>query len=342
MNSEFEQIKKRRLPWIDCAKGIGMLCVILGHTGFGGFETILYTFHLPLFFFLAGYTFNGEYDFSVFIKKKIKRMIIPYFSLGVLLVLWYCLRKASLWHDYNPESYYNLLRDLFVQKRFLSIWFIAALFVSELLFYGIYHLTKKNDKYTIIGAFSIGVVGFVYFANKMPALPWNADLAIAALTYLSLGYCIKKLKLLDYVEIMKPGKRVLIASICCIFTCITAMVSYYLSGVSFDFANGTVGKLYLTVPAAISGIIFILIFSTLIKSKILEFIGRKSIVFLALHQSVFIIPMIELSEAYGILNMDIPSIRLVRAILVVILTIACCTLSVLVLEKCKMKCLIGE
>ena len=52
-------MKQSRLDYMDLAKGIGILAVILGHvyknTVFG---TLLYSFHLPLFFLISGYFFH--------------------------------------------------------------------------------------------------------------------------------------------------------------------------------------------------------------------------------------------------------------------------------------------
>ena len=59
----------KRLDWIDIAKGIGIILVVLGHTlvpqvretGFAGFLWIfIYNFHMPLFFFLSGYLIETE------------------------------------------------------------------------------------------------------------------------------------------------------------------------------------------------------------------------------------------------------------------------------------------
>ena len=60
----------KRLDWIDIAKGIGIILVVLGHTlvpqvretGFAGFLWIfIYNFHMPLFFFLSGYLFEKDF-----------------------------------------------------------------------------------------------------------------------------------------------------------------------------------------------------------------------------------------------------------------------------------------
>ena len=48
----------KRVEWIDLAKGLGMLLVILGHcVCFGGImHNAIFAFHMPLFFILSGYS----------------------------------------------------------------------------------------------------------------------------------------------------------------------------------------------------------------------------------------------------------------------------------------------
>jgi fucose 4-O-acetylase-like acetyltransferase len=50
---------KKREYWIDIAKGIGIIFVMLGHTIIGPIITnYTYIFNLPVFIFLSGYLFN--------------------------------------------------------------------------------------------------------------------------------------------------------------------------------------------------------------------------------------------------------------------------------------------
>lgn len=56
--NEIEKIK--RIEWIDCAKGIAMFLVILGHTVSSDWSSIekliravIFSFHMPLFFILS-------------------------------------------------------------------------------------------------------------------------------------------------------------------------------------------------------------------------------------------------------------------------------------------------
>ena len=54
MKSEVQNLTDR-LDWIDIAKGIGIISVLMGHN-VSQLKPIIYAFHMPLFFILAGYT----------------------------------------------------------------------------------------------------------------------------------------------------------------------------------------------------------------------------------------------------------------------------------------------
>lgn len=45
-----------REAWIDCARGIAILLVIVGHTISGVLSGAIYSFHMPLFFIFSGIT----------------------------------------------------------------------------------------------------------------------------------------------------------------------------------------------------------------------------------------------------------------------------------------------
>ena len=51
--------QKQRIEWIDIAKGIGIIAVLIGHTNSGILRDEIYSFHIPLFIFLSGMLFNG-------------------------------------------------------------------------------------------------------------------------------------------------------------------------------------------------------------------------------------------------------------------------------------------
>ena len=61
IESETQSLK--RLQYLDLAKAVGMLCVLIGHSFISEkINTVIYAFHMPLFFFIAGFLFWNSID----------------------------------------------------------------------------------------------------------------------------------------------------------------------------------------------------------------------------------------------------------------------------------------
>lgn len=53
--------EKIRIEWIDGAKGIGILLMVIGHAGAPDFlRHWIYGFHMPMFFIIAGFVYNKK------------------------------------------------------------------------------------------------------------------------------------------------------------------------------------------------------------------------------------------------------------------------------------------
>jgi fucose 4-O-acetylase-like acetyltransferase len=72
----------KRIEYLDVARGIGILLVVLGHNDFGAisafFHRVIYSFHIPLFFFLSGYFINTSLSFFDYFKKRFHSVLKPY------------------------------------------------------------------------------------------------------------------------------------------------------------------------------------------------------------------------------------------------------------------------
>ncbi len=75
---------KTRDAGIDIAKGIAILSIVAGHLGVGWINSIVFTFHVPLFFILSGYFFK---DREGVIKKYAQRLLVPYIFVVAVLAL---------------------------------------------------------------------------------------------------------------------------------------------------------------------------------------------------------------------------------------------------------------
>ena len=109
--------KKGRLAYIDIAKGILIILVVIGHTIKGSvFVTkamiqIINAFHMPAFFIISGFLANEakliDQKFWGYVKKRAIRLLIPYVVFEVLGGLWQMLIMGS--HAVNLTGISTLL-----------------------------------------------------------------------------------------------------------------------------------------------------------------------------------------------------------------------------------------
>lgn len=304
-----------RVEWVDIAKGIGMILVIIGHLNVPYADLWIYTFHMPLFFFLSGTVFSGgKYNFSEFLKKKIKSLVVPYFSLGFGIFLFFS--ALYLYYDNTgniPPDFVesaldtplNMFINFLVQRGYWTVWFLACLFVAEIIFYFILKAGRKKLSISIIISTVICIGGFVYYRLGGTALPWNIDIALIAQFFICMGYAFSNSSLLEkfrrYItESTVYIKRCLLSVLLLAVNAVSGFASLRLSGSSLNMSIGAYGFEPLTVISALSGILFIITVSSMIKTRFLSYLGRNTMLVFAWHSRIMIIAFNYLYSALGI------------------------------------------
>lgn len=192
--------KQERMYEIDFLKGIGIALVVLGHNSFHEYVTLaIYLFHMPLFFVISGFLDKLEgISFVDYSRKKIKRLMYPYLTFGVLIILYNTLFDALL-GSRSPVKLMKRIAALAYGNQIWennseyigTLWFLAGLFCSGVIAYAIYHISGKSRmKLLIFGGISmLAGAGMVFIKNKYQVrLPWCLDVAfIGGLFYLA-GY----------------------------------------------------------------------------------------------------------------------------------------------------------
>lgn len=286
------EIKKREY-WIDIAKGIGIIFVMLGHTVIGPVITkYTYIFNLPVFIFLSGYLFNLSKfkDFWQFIRLRAKAIMIPYVGLSIISIVFYKFYYNMPIYDYTTMV--NMIVAFIKATRTqifynIPLWFLPTLFFIEIAFYLIRKINNKYLEWIIV------IILSSYFVIKWdtlynPKLFWTIDTGCFYLLFFALGYYLRQ-NILN----IKFKNRWFINIIFYITLAINLMIIYNNNLFERIFKNTIVinnGILYyLTlVILALSGIYITIKISQEIKrQKILEYIGRNSITFFGLHVLIF-------------------------------------------------------
>lgn len=188
---------KKRSAYIDIAKGIGMLAVIWGHifTDYSSPSVILvYAFDIPLFFFLAGMTYNGKkYDtLGKLVKSRAVSLLLPYVVYSVITwLLWAGMQLVS--HS-GRKIFPPLLQTLFAQGsgtflvHNIPLWFVTCLFVVEILYY---FISKTNDVCNVLICIAMACAGHFMLNNDLDfdfrRLPWNIEAAMSAMLFYCCG-----------------------------------------------------------------------------------------------------------------------------------------------------------
>lgn len=147
-----------RIRWIDIAKGIAILLVCAGHTRLGVEGPIaswITSFHMPLFFVMAGLCFEeGRYRSLVeYVVRKCRALAYPYFMLTVFVALLLTVFSFGL----AGNCLESMLIKVFPGQNVIGFWFIRTLFLVE-IFYAI--LSRLPSRVRITTIVVLGIFGF--------------------------------------------------------------------------------------------------------------------------------------------------------------------------------------
>lgn len=197
-----------RIKWVDMAKGIAMLLVICGHTiGYSGtgasqqlIRGIIYSFHIPLFFILSGYTSKcsgSREELFLKFKKSVKTLILPAYGLWLVILIFpgvtskfhYLAIQIGLSGLFASAVEFTI-NDITV-PIFGYIWFLVSLFILK----NLYDLLNYILKGRFMTAVSIAVSAAGIIIGKIFFLPFTIDIAMAAMIFYHFGQLLKKREL---------------------------------------------------------------------------------------------------------------------------------------------------
>lgn len=187
-----------RLDELDIAKGIGMLFVIFAHVNYTPeLLTPIYSFHMPLFFVLAGMEYDpAEYSrLRDMIWRRWHTLIKPYlfFSLASLAYVFLSEKLFAHATDLKSEEYISAFIQIFIaqgSKPVLNtpLWFVPCLFAAELIYF---FLAKLKTAACAIVCFALAYAGWLLQSGMLAfdhaQLPWTLDSALYALSFYAAG-----------------------------------------------------------------------------------------------------------------------------------------------------------
>lgn len=315
----------KRNRYIDTIKAVGIFLVILGHHQ-TIFTQYIFSFHMPLFFFLSGIFHKNYGSYKIFFEKKVKSLIIPYFFFAITLFLfWLIIGRHFGESKIKNISVLDSLKGIFLGMDMLGVssmdwgiilWFLLTLFIITNMYY---FISKLNNILLIIFInIFLGVIGFYYNYYKPSYFDiWHFTVALNAIQFYSMGVILKN-RILDLSKISYKWIFLLF---------IVSYVSNYYNG-KIDMQSLSYGRnIVLFYISAFSGIGFIifLIRNLEIYNRFLDFIGTNTMIILAYHNRcmtfikfIFVIIGIKIINDNTIYNVIFSIVQLILCIPIII------------------------
>lgn len=322
-------ITKPRINYIDSARGLAILFVLIGHvcTLKHGLGQYFYSFHMPMFFIISGMllSYNDSWKNMTFYEnfiKKVKSFMYPYIIFSILSILY-------IWFSKDLNSAINSIFIFISLEGISSLWFLPALFIGELVFILIMkHFSKIQTIISFIliliitGLFcTLGAkLGLISVTGVETYLMKGLNIinrALISSIFIAIGYYVIKIKLdeIDKKILFISSIIFLFINLCLFrynyvnlhYSAIGNPILYYINSLTGSFGFIGISKLFLD------------------KIKILIFYGKNSLILFVTHGNLGIIHLVEK------ITLHIP--KSFRWMSMVILLILLETIIVLIINK---------
>lgn len=276
-------MSRKRKDWVDLAKGIAIILMVIGHTGIPEVVSSvigvphmvrnwIYSFHMPLFFLLSGALTNWEYNYKEFIIHKSKTLLTYLVVYSIINVL---LLKVS-GAPFAEHSFMQVLKNGWGG---FALWFLAVLYLSLIL------ARILCYRYTLCA--TIALLGMAWcLAHYSIELPW----ALSTVPYATALILIGKIVFAYILRVSEASSTKTILTALASFICCSTVA---LLCSQQDLLANKILPLIPMLLGGVSGALFICLLSsklctsTIVK-KILQPIGRNTLEIMAFSQ-VFLI-----------------------------------------------------
>lgn len=293
-----ERESMKRYNYLDVARGIGMILVLIGHSA--GLSKYFTCFFMQLFFVISGYIYKPGKTYKENVVHKTKRLLIPYFINSFVLLLFYVLMGNTI--NETKFSFLGILYSRFslydtciVTPKdniyFLNIangamWYLTAFFITGLIFHLVIDKCLESKKFLVACVCGLMIITML-LAETPILLPWSMDYAFVGTIFMIAGAFLHKNA---YFE--EKTKVAHVAIIAVLFF----VTSTFNSGVNTSVREyGIFGKwsvpFYIVI--GITGTMLCIWCAKLIQNTIMGkaflHIGRNTIIILCYHILIFTI-----------------------------------------------------
>lgn len=321
---------EERITYLDIAKGISILLVMVSHSCGFPFGTGKYftAFYIEIFFILSGLTYKNRRTVKENVLRRVKGILVPYFVYNIIIVVINIilgtignikvLVETIVGILYSRYCYYPIdyigENIYFLRIGNSPLWFLTAMFISSCIFYIL--VERINGRRIYLYIWSIVLVVLTIILKQLPILlPWSIDTAFMGALFMLVGYYGKNI----FIKEMKWTELLIVSLI--YMTC-----SYYNDGINISirlYGNDGIISILAICVIGVTGTLLCIWLAKAINEyyvfvrNILTCIGENTIMLLAFHVTIFrifdeVLVFLKISEdTNGIIYYAIGLVRLI-------------------------------
>lgn len=272
--------EKKRIEFIDLAKGICILLVLAVHIipEFGKRYDVLTCLRMPLYFCLSGMFFKDYGGYKNLLIKKVDKLLLPFFAWYLISYMFYYFRVFTL----GKASEYFQILDFFIRPYFynLPLWFLLSLFWGNLLYGFIHKITPVWYRQLPLVVFFM-CIGWLFSYSGYPNW-FFIGTSMTCLPFFFLG----RLLIINSLVRKKNIKMDISIGLGCL-TLFTVCMLTSDESLLMSFYNNTLesgGILYFYIIAINLILITLLVCKYINRLPFISFLGRFSIIALVTHE----------------------------------------------------------
>lgn len=316
------EMSASRINWIDSLKLIGMFYIYLGHLGndAGKLYLFVFSFHVPLFFFISGIVFKGsrtKNELLLNTKKSFLSIVVPYIVFSLIGVAFLVIKNQI-----PAEEVSKILRECFRGIRnnvpLGSLWFLPCLFVV-IIYHSVLEVIFKRKIVIFLIAFMFYIFT-PYWWDGVPKLFFNVDSALYYLVFFSFGYLISDKLKGDWIAPNNNACR--LVSYFILAMSLVVMVTVYYKTTYYLLAGFNISAVQYVISFFITVLLFVpsIALAKYLQLPSILMLGRNSLLLCGTEQ-IIKLTTFSLLSIFGI------SYRLVDPIDAVVYTCLCFVLS---------------
>ena len=286
-----ERERMKRIVWVDIAKYICIMAVMLEHLE--STTDVLGCFFSPFFvlcfFAVAGYTHKAGQPFGAFMLKKLRTLFVPWLIFSVFDIALSQLVSFSDHGSFWTELGWNFLQ---IRGHGDQIWFVAALFMAFIPFWAFVEWYSRKQTSSARRAVFVLIAFALFYADNFyskhmdpsllpwgtTALPWHIEYIFQGMFYMTLGYMFRESWETGFDRLnTHPGRILLFA--------IYAFIIYL---PYFADVPEALFALFAVYIMPILGIMLTFAVSKAVPAnRYMCYVGQNTLIYFALHGKVF-------------------------------------------------------